>query len=263
MAQRNLRSLGWRLSLFFKLHVLAPLAEDSGHPDQLLEKLVEASDVGRLDQRARSVEGFLHRRKVAVPEDRHKAELAHHGQEVLDDARAAERACRDAADADGLVYVLGEVRVERVLEQPRIAVVVLRHDEDEGVGAHARLGELRVLDARAFVVRGEAQPAYVYQLGLDAPALAQLSEDEARDVLAHAPLARRAEDDGDEEWAFVCHAVPLHSSSAETRRAMSSSSLKKCVAARKTSRASSRHSKRCLNVRAGSSDATSVSAERT
>src|SRR5438045_5353188 len=87
-------------------------------------------------------------------------------------------------------------------------MVVHRHHEDEGVCAHARLGELRVFGGRAFVARGQAQLAYVYQLALDALALAQLAEDEARDVLAHAPLPRRAEDDGDEKRAFVCHAAP-------------------------------------------------------
>src|SRR2546423_2436166 len=194
-------------SSLFERYVLAPVAQHFRHPDQLLEKLVEPSDVCSLLQLARSVEGAPDGGEVRVPEDRDESELAHHGQEVLDDARPAEGACGDAADACGLVYILAQVRVERVLEQPRIAVVVLRHDENKGVGAHARLGELRVLDPGAGVARREVQLAYINQLALDALALADFAEDEARDVLAHAPLPRRAEDDRYEKWAGVCHAV--------------------------------------------------------
>src|SRR5947209_19763211 len=100
-------------------------------------------------------------RKIPVPEDRHESEFAHYGQKILYDARPAEGPGGDAADADGLVYVLAQVRVERVLEQTRIAVVVLRHDEHESIGAHRYFRELRMLDRGAFVAQGEVKFAYV------------------------------------------------------------------------------------------------------
>ena len=42
---------------------------------------------------------------------------------------------RLAAEGDGLVNVLAEVRVEHVLERTRIAVIVFRGHYDERIGA--------------------------------------------------------------------------------------------------------------------------------
>ena len=113
------------------------------------------------------------------------------------------------AQADRLVDVLLQVRVERVLEQTRIAVVVLRHDDDQRVGAVHLLGEAHVLDRLALVVKRELQVAYVYQLGLNALAPRDLAEHEARDRFAGATLTRGAEDDRDVEWPLhVRHVYP-------------------------------------------------------
>jgi hypothetical protein len=75
------------------------------------------------------------------------------------------------------VYVLAQVRVQRVLEQPRIAVVVLRHNQYQRVGSRNRLGESGVLDGAALVRAGKIKLADVDQLALDARALAELAED--------------------------------------------------------------------------------------
>src|SRR4029077_5652015 len=114
------------------------------HPDELPDELLDPPGIRRVEQRAVGAEELLDTGEVAVPEDRHEAELPHDRKQVLYDARSAEAARRDAAEADRLVDVLLQVRVEDVLEQSRIAVVVLGRHDDERVRAHAELREARV-----------------------------------------------------------------------------------------------------------------------
>src|ERR1051326_1457101 len=105
--------------------VPATVAERPRHPDELLQELVDPCQVGLVVQSPRVVEEALDIREVDVPEDADQPELAQHGQQVLDAPRAAERPGRYSHDPDGLVDVLLEAAVEHVLEQPRVAVVVL------------------------------------------------------------------------------------------------------------------------------------------
>src|SRR6185369_5436907 len=92
-------------------------------------------------------------------------------------------------------------RVEHVLEQARIAVVVLGHDEQERVRARDHRRELQVLDGLARVGHRYRERPNVDELGLDALARRELAEDEVCHVLARTALARRPEYDWNEERA--------------------------------------------------------------
>src|SRR5881396_2025208 len=181
--------------------VLAAVAQRPRHPHPLLQELVDAPEIGLIAQRSRLVEGALYGGEVDVPEDRDQAELAQDGEQVLDAARAAVRPCGHADHAHRLVDVLLAAAVERVLQQARVAVVVLGRDHDQRVGAAHLRGEGRVLDRLAGVVGGEGNARDVDQLGLDPRAAGELGHDEPRDREAHASLAHRAEEYGDEERA--------------------------------------------------------------
>src|SRR5438128_3969321 len=179
----------------------AAVAQRPRHPHELLQELVDAREVGLIAERPGLVEDGVHGGEVDVPEDRDQAELAQHGQQVLDAARAAVRPGGHADHAHGLVDVLLQAGVERVLQQARVAVVVLGRDHDQGVGAAHLRREGRVLDRLAGVVGGEGNARDVDQLGLDPRAAGELGHDEPRDREAHASVAHRAEEDGDEERA--------------------------------------------------------------
>ncbi len=180
-------------------NVLAPVAKGARHPDEFVQKIVYALDVGFIQQFAGSVEYLLDIGKIPVVEDGDEPQLSQHGQQILNHARAAEAARRDAADADRLVYVFSEVGVQRMLEQPRIAVIIFRRDDKDRIGARNGGGKLRVLDGLARIIEREIQLAHVNQLGLDIVALSYFVEDKAGDVFAHAPLSRRAENDRNKE----------------------------------------------------------------
>src|SRR5574341_1952017 len=51
--------------------VVAPVAQGLGHPDEFLEELVGAADVGLFQELAGSVEDLAHVAEVDVPEDGH------------------------------------------------------------------------------------------------------------------------------------------------------------------------------------------------
>src|SRR5207249_4984821 len=68
--------------------------------------------------------------KINIVEDSNEAELAHHRQQRLDHARAAENASRHATNPHGFVNVFFEVHVEGMLQQPGIPMIVLRHDQN-------------------------------------------------------------------------------------------------------------------------------------
>src|SRR5205085_5049546 len=115
-----------------------------------------------------------------VPEDRDEAELAQHREEVLDAAGPAERAGRDADDARRLVDVLLEAAVENVLQEARVAVVVLGRDDHDGVGAIHPGGEARILDRLASVAGRERKLGDVDEIGLDAGPACERGHEETR-----------------------------------------------------------------------------------
>src|SRR5262249_43282878 len=86
-------------------NVLSPVAKNLRHPDQLLQELVNAFGVTGVENLPVGVKQSLHIRKVSVPEDVDQPELAHHGEQVLNHARASEAAGRNATDAHRLVDV--------------------------------------------------------------------------------------------------------------------------------------------------------------
>src|SRR5512135_1203944 len=92
--------------LLIQRDVVAPVAQGLCHPDQFLQELVGAADVGLLQQLAGFVKDLAHVAEVDVPEDGHQPEFTQHGQEVLDHARPTERPRRDSRDACRLVDVL-------------------------------------------------------------------------------------------------------------------------------------------------------------
>src|SRR5512132_1489102 len=149
--------------------VLPSVSQHFRHPDELLAELLHPTDVSRLEKLAGGrVEGLPDVRNVPVPEDRDEPELPHHRQEILDDARSAPRSARHSDDSDRLVDVLLEVRVEDVLQEAGVAVVVLGGHDHERVRPHHRNGKGGTLDLLSRVVRGERQRPDVEELGLDA-----------------------------------------------------------------------------------------------
>jgi hypothetical protein len=97
------------------------------------------------------------------------------------------------------VDVLGEIRVEHVLEQAGVAAVVLGGDEHERVGAVHLLRERRILRRLTGLVGGNGERRGVDQLRLDSGALLELGVHHTRCVLAHSAGALRAQDDRDRE----------------------------------------------------------------
>ena len=178
--------------------VLAAVPQGLRHPDELVEELVDGEE-RLVDEAAVLVEPAPDVVDVHVPEDRDEAELAEHRQQVLDDSRATEDPRRDADDPDSLVDVLGQVRVEHVLEQTWVAPVVLRGDEHERVGPVHRVRERGILGCLAGIVGRDRESRDVQKLGLDPVPLRHSLVDEPRRVLAHPTLPRCAEDHGDEQ----------------------------------------------------------------
>src|SRR5262249_8417545 len=217
-------------------HVFTPETQDRRHPDQLLEEFLQAPAIGRVLDRAVFPEERSDAGEVAVPEDRNEPELPHHRKQVLDDAGSPEAAGRDAADADGLVDVLLKVRVEGVLEQSRVAVVVLGRHDYESVGAHAELRERLVLDVLAGAGDRQRQVPDVHELRLDARELRQLRRHELRDVLAVAPLPGRAEDDGNREWPGLGNRLCAHLHLARSSSACPSGSRNRMLFRKPSSR---------------------------
>src|SRR5260370_375529 len=91
------------------------VSEHLGHPDHLTNKLVDASDVGVIQDLTICVEKLLHSREVSSPEDCHQAHLPQHWQNVLDHSRAAQATRRNAAHADRLVDVFLQLRIAPML----------------------------------------------------------------------------------------------------------------------------------------------------
>jgi len=118
-------------------------------------------------------------------------------EEVASLLRAAEASSRDAAQSHRFVDVLLEIAVQGMLEQSRIAVVVLGRDDDQAIRSKHRLRKCRVLDGLASVHGRQRKRAHVDQRCRDILALVKLLEHDASHVLTQATLARRTENDGD------------------------------------------------------------------
>jgi len=97
------------------------------------------------------------------------------------------------------VDVLGEIRVEHVLEQAGVAAVVLGGDEHERVGAVHLLREHGILRRLSGLVGRDGKGCRVDELGFDRGTLLELGEHDAGRVLAHPAGALCAQDDGDRE----------------------------------------------------------------
>src|SRR5713226_9158159 len=59
-------------------YLLAPLAQCLCHPDEFFQKLIDAPDVGLIEEFAVLGKHFLHTREIYIPEDRHQPDLPHH-----------------------------------------------------------------------------------------------------------------------------------------------------------------------------------------
>ena len=201
-AVRARHSLG---RFFVDGHVLTSVAQDLGHPDQLADEPVRTSHEGFIEQPAVVREYFSHLADVDVPEERDESQFAHDGQEALHDADSGERPRGHADKPYGLVDVLAETAVERVLQQPGKTVVVLGCNDDKTISGADGRRERRVLDRFAGIVDRERHRRDVDDLASDpGPAIEQIGE-EARGVDARAAFAARAEDHRDIEAAELIH----------------------------------------------------------
>ena len=117
---------------------------------------------------------------------------------------------RDSDHADRLVDVLLEVRVEDVLQQARVAVVVLGDNDHERIGPAHLLRELGVLRRlRRHRLRGSPASATSISSVLIPERFSICARINSAGMLAHAPLTRRPENRGMKESA-----LPVHSSSS-------------------------------------------------
>src|SRR6266478_3135869 len=137
--------------------VFAPMSECLRHPDQLVEEFADSLDVRLVEQVSSGIEQRLRAGKVAIPKNRHQAELPEDGNQILDHARATKATRRYTANAHSLVYVLFQIRIEYVLKDSRIAVVVLWNDQHQSIRSADCLGECSFLDRLAGVISSELQ----------------------------------------------------------------------------------------------------------
>src|SRR5438874_9911561 len=93
-----------------------------------------------------------------------------------------------------------------MFQQPGIAVVIFRRNDQKAVGTFARLREFGVLDLLAGIVNRKLQIANINQFSFNAFAVLDFTEDEFRNVLTGAPFAHCAENHRNEEWSSV-HSV--------------------------------------------------------
>src|SRR5207248_9195395 len=126
-------------------NVLAAVPQHTRHPNQFVEEFRSPSDKFFIKQFSLLAEDFADRTKIYVIKDSNKPELTHHRKQRLDYARAAERTSRNAANPDGFVDVFFEIHIERMLQQPRIAMIIFRHHQNYSVGASHEIGETRIL----------------------------------------------------------------------------------------------------------------------
>ena len=58
-------------------YLLTPLAQSLRHPDEFLQKLIDAPDVGLIEEFAVLGKHFLHIREIHIPENRNQPDLPH------------------------------------------------------------------------------------------------------------------------------------------------------------------------------------------
>src|SRR5262249_38043117 len=175
--------------------MFAAVAERRRHPEQLVQELLDSRLEGCVDEPASVVETGLNRGEVHVPEDRDETELAHDRDQVLNHARSPEDTGGDTNQPSGLVDVLLQVRVEHVLEQAWIAVVVLGGDDHQRVRSIHRLSEGRVLRLLSCVVDRDRKERNVYQLRQNTWPLLQFPGQQLGYLRAHPALPGCPEND--------------------------------------------------------------------
>src|SRR5215212_8999734 len=133
-------------------NVLSPVTQHLRHPNQLVEKHLDAPEKIIVEKFSAFIENHSDVSEINVLENRNQSELAHNGQERFDHSRSAERARRHATNADSLVDVLLKIHIERVLQQSRVTMIVFWRYYDESVAALDRRGELWVFHLFARVI---------------------------------------------------------------------------------------------------------------
>ena len=123
------------LSRFFvDRHLFPSVPQHLGHPNQFADETVRTPHERLVQQATVLGEDLPDLADVDVPEDRDQAQLAHDGQQALNDADPRERTCRHADKSNGFVDVFVEAAIERVLQQSRKTMVVLGRDNHQTVG---------------------------------------------------------------------------------------------------------------------------------
>src|SRR5262245_12517320 len=92
-----------------------------------------------------------------------------------------------------------------MFEEPRVTMVVLRHDQDQRVGAHHCCGESGVFDGFARVVGRQSDFADVNQLRVDFRPLPNAIDYKPRDIFTMPPLPSSAQNHWNEQWARWQH----------------------------------------------------------
>src|SRR5207245_568621 len=194
------------LSRFFvDRHLCPSVPQHLGHPNQFADEAVRTPHERIVQQPTVLREDFPHLANVDVPENRDEAQLAHDGQQALNDADPGERTCRHADEANGFVDVLVEAAIERVLQESRKTMVVLGRDNDQTIGGADRLRVCRLFDRFARIIHGKRQRGDIDNGTADAGAAIQQLREELRRVNAGAALAARAENDRNVQRADFIH----------------------------------------------------------
>ena len=195
-----------RLGRFFvDRHLLAAVPQHFRHPNQFADEAIRPPHERVVQEPPVLGEDLPNLADVDIPENRHQAQLAHHGQQALDDADAGERTRRHADQSNGLVDVLVEAAIEDVLQQSGETVVVLGRDNHQTIGSTDRFGVRRLFDRFTRIIHRKRQRGDIDDVTADAGAAIQQVRQERRRVNAGATLAARAENHRNVQCADFIH----------------------------------------------------------
>src|SRR5438477_9064980 len=113
--------------------IFTSMSQHAGHPNQLIQKSIDASDEVLIEQSSALIEKCPDFSEVHVFENRHQAKLAHHWQKVFNHPRATEWPGRHATYSHRLLEVILQIHLERMLQQSGTTMSVFGRDDDQPV----------------------------------------------------------------------------------------------------------------------------------
>ena len=149
---------------------IPPVPQNPGHPDQFVKKFVDPPDESFVEKLSVVVKHIPDVTEIHIVKNRHQTEFPQDRQKIFDHARSANRSSRYAANADRLMNVFLKIRIERVFQQPRVTMIVFRHDQDQAIAPLDGCGKLRVLDLLARIIEPQRNITNIDQFRFNAGA---------------------------------------------------------------------------------------------